>query len=574
MTKTDAYQHLQAKLANDECLVLDGAVATELQALGARDFQLSDADHWGFEALHFAPESVAEVHGNYVAAGCDVITTNTYGILDAPKSVTSATATQHWMELSRRAVRIARDSIDAAGRQESCAVAYSIGGDIGSEDDLTTIRLLLRSLREAPPDLVLLETLTMLKSDYTRQAMDLIQESGLPVWLSFRRCREGVCGIHGQLWGGPEGDYFGRLASEMEQKGAGALLINCLPPHRVSGTLPWLREFTDLPLGVYPNLGRYVDPEWRFDEDVTPEDFADMSLIWRAEGAQILGGCCGARPSHIEALAKAVKDTAPYGPIGETGRMRVYEKPQEPAPAVWTDADERQIFPLPLPEIQCDPGVFVPTQGSYLVWKHLHNTGLGQGKRCLDIGCGAGLLAIQMALNGAEEVLAMDIDEAAVANTLTNAFRNNVSDQVKGKVTDLYTLKPREQYDVIVASLYQMPTDPEGQYSGHRPVDYWGRNLLDHCIGLLPTMLAKDGRAYIMQISLVGQAETERRLTAAGFKSRVIDYSLFQFTPVFLENLEQIERVANESDAFHFKFGDGRVMVMYLLEVQHAAAAD
>lgn len=574
MNDASAYARLQRLFARDDCVILDGAIATELQALGARDVPLRDADHWGFEALHFAPETVREVHRQYLQAGCDVITTNTYGILDVPaargNTPNRGGAPLHWMDLTRRAVTLAREEIDAQGKRGHAAVAFSIGGDVITEEHLTTVRLVLRSLRDTPPDLVLFETLSMMRDDHTRTAIDMVLESGLPVWLSFRRCKDGVCGIHGQLWGGPEGDYFGRLAARMEARGVGALLLNCLPAHRVSGTLPWLADFTDLPLGVYPNLGRYVDPKWQFDEDTTPEDFADMALIWRAEGAQILGGCCGSRPAHIRAMAEALGGTHARKPIGEGARR----PPPAPRPSVavepWRDAQGRSVFPLPLPRIHCDPDVFVPTQGSYLVWKYLFNHGIGKDRHCIDVGCGAGLLAIQMALNGARRVTAMDIQEAAVANTLTNAFRNGVDDRIEGKVADLYTLKPTERYETVVASLYQMPTDPKGEISGHRPVDYWGRNLLDHLIWLLPSLLDDDGTAYIMQISLLGQHETERQLREAGFATRVLDYNLYQFTPVFLENLEQIERVEQVSDAFHFSFRDTHVMVMYLIEARRA----
>ena len=100
-----------------------------------------------------------------------------------------------------------------------------------------------------------------------------------------------------------------------------------------------------------------------------------------------------------------------------------------------------------------------------------------------------GLLTVQLARNGAAHVHAIDIDETAVKNTLTNAFRNGVADRVSAHARDLYPWVPEERYDVIVASLYQMPVDPFEQVVTHRPLDYWGRNLIDHLIGLLPQAL-------------------------------------------------------------------------------------
>lgn len=579
MIAPDPYASIQRKIQRDECIILDGAIATELQMLGARDFQLSDADHWGFEALHHAPDIVSKVHRRYVAAGCDVITTNTYGILDVPaaygNSVKAASESLHWIDLARRSISLARDAINQSQQDNESAVAFSIGGDVATADNLVTVKLLLRVFRDIRPDLVLFETLSMMHPDLTRDAIALFLDAGIPVWVSFRRCRDGVCGVHGQLWGGPEGDYFGRLSAELEGQGVDAILINCLPTDRVSGTLPWLGDFTDLPLGVYPNLGRYVDPEWILEEDCSPVDYADMALMWRAEGARIIGGCCGVRPAHIAAMRLALEGaTQPVGDASSRSAAKRSGSDQTKPVDPWTDSEGRQIFPLPLPSIHCDPGVFVPTQGSYLVWKYFFNNKIGRNQRCLDIGCGAGLLSIQLALNDATEVCAMDIEEAAVANTLTNAFRNNVEDRIKGDVADLYTLKPGTKFDTVVASLYQMPTDPKGQLSGHRPVDYWGRNLLDHCITALPNLLAEDGTAYIMQISLLGQKETGRGLREVGFRSRIVDYSLYQFTPIFLENMPQIEQVEQTSDAYHFAFRDSHVMVMYLIEVRPEGAID
>jgi S-methylmethionine-dependent homocysteine/selenocysteine methylase/SAM-dependent methyltransferase len=577
------YERILKKFERDECVILDGAIATELQRQGARDFRLSDTDHWGFEALQHAPLSVSAVHKSYIEVGCDVITTNTYGILDAPSGggdlKSQLSKPSHWMDMARKSILLARDAIESSGKSGECAVAFSIGGDILDEQHFKTIELLLRVFAETPPDLVLLETVVMMTDNYTKRAVALLIEAGYPVWLSFRRCQHGVCGIHGQLWGGPEGDYFGRLAGEMEDIGVGAILTNCLPASRVSGTIPWLRDFTKLPLGVYPNLGRYVDPEWQFDDSVGPEDFADMALIWRAEGAQILGGCCGVEPAHMAALVEAVKSTKPCGPIGQTSAVsglrplaeRLYETEETIEIVPWADQKGRDLFPLPVPEMNIEPGVFVPTQGSYLTWKYLFNQDVGDKMRCLDVGCGCGLLAIQLALNGASEVTALDIQKEAVANTLTNAFRNGVHEKIKEQVTDLYTFVPDNKYDVIVASLYQMPTSPLGKLSGHRPVDFWGRSLVDHFISILPELLEEDGKAYIMQVSLLGQNQTQRLIQKAGLQSRVVDFNMVQFNSTFDENLEQIERVEKKSDAYHFVYRDSHVMVMYLIEVTHVS---
>ncbi len=347
-------------------------------------------------------------------------------------------------------------------------------------------------------------------------------------------------------------------------------MINCLPIDHVPGMLSWLRDFTDLPLGVYPNLGHYMDPGWQVDETIGPEDYAQLAQEWRKEGAQIIGGCCGVNPEHIAAVedrlegvkSGRVKSVPLNGAVEETA------SPVEPSPQPWRDKLGRSLFPLEFPDIVVEPGVFRPTQGSFLVWKNLFTSGLGKGKRCLDIGCGSGILTVQLALNEAEHVHAFDLQKRAIRNTLSNAFRNGVADRVTAKAVDLYTFQPDEKFDLIVASLYQMPVDPMGDVTGHRPVDYWGRNLLDHLIRLLPKLLTEDGVAYLMQISILGQQRTAELLDEAGFEGRVIDFAFFHFSPVFYENIEQIKRVEQLSDAYHLQFGEDDVMVMYLIEAK------
>ena len=81
------------------------------------------------------------------------------------------------------------------------------------------------------------------------------------------------------------------------------------------------------------------------------------------------------------------------------------------------------------------------------MWRHLFREGIGSHQRCLDIGCGTGLLTVQLALNGAAHVNAIDLDERAVANTLTNAFRNGVAERVTAAAVDLYPWVPEERYD-------------------------------------------------------------------------------------------------------------------------------
>jgi S-methylmethionine-dependent homocysteine/selenocysteine methylase/SAM-dependent methyltransferase len=571
-TRTSAaYDRLVGSIAEDRCVVLDGGVATELQRFGS-DIATTDK-LWGTSALYRRPEAVLEVHRSYALTGCDVISTDTWSILSVPEldahEKPRIAEAQHWMDLARSAVRLARQAVEETGRTGECAVAFAISEEANSPARRETLELLGRAFVEDPPDLVLMETLTLIRDPETYETVELLLEMGFPVWLSFRRCRHGVCGVQGQHWGPPEGDLFGRAARRFAEMGVGALLLNCLPVEHVPGMISWLRDFTTLPLGVYPNLGMFTGREWHFDEEIGPEEYAALALEWREEGAQIIGGCCGVTPAHIAQLVRALEGThAGARQPRETASLLDEPVPAEVRP--WLDERGRRLHPLPFPEFAVDPGVFVPTVGSYLVWKTLFATEAGKGLRCLDVGCGCGILAVQLALNGADHVHAIDIDRNAVANTLANAFRNDVADRITGEALNFYHWAPRDRFDLVVASLYQMPVDPYEEPTGHRPLDYWGRNLIDHFIRLLPNVLTPDGVAYLMQLSIIGQTQTDALLAEQGFAARVLDYSFFPFDELFLQNREQIERVERLSDAYHLRVADENVMVAYLLEITRA----
>jgi S-methylmethionine-dependent homocysteine/selenocysteine methylase/SAM-dependent methyltransferase len=563
-----AYQAVLDMIGAQRCVVLDGGTATELprpRGQGALDERL-----WGTRALIDEPDQVLEVHRRYVAAGCDVISTNTWGLpsalLDDGPRLWESTRPIHWMDIARQGVRLARE---AAG-SGAVAVAFSLNGDLDRPGGEETVELLARAFASEPPDLVLLETLSLVRPSLSSVVEGLLG-TGLPVWLSFRRCRHGLCGVYGQHWGGPEGDAFGRAARRFEELGVAALLVNCIPPDHVDGMVSYLRDFTDMPLGVYPNLGYYTSAGWRFEEGVGGSEYADMALRWRAEGAQIIGGCCGVGPEHIAAASDRLSDTKPGHsrrgePTRDGGAATVQDPPATPAP--WVDRRRRMLYPLPFPQLVAHPGVPASIPGSHMTWRYLFEEGIGAHQRCLDIGSGTGLQTIQLALNGAAHVHALDVDDRAVANTLDNAFRNDVADRVTATTTDLYPWVPEERYEVIVACLPQIPRDPLTQLSSHRPVDYWGRGLVDQVIGKLPAALAPEGVAYLAQTSILSRQQTIELLAQGGLEARVVAWDVAELPATYEGHLEHVREVEELSDAHHLKVGEEQALVTYLLEIR------
>ncbi len=396
------YARITELIEADRCVVLDGGTATELaEVVGDRpDLQ---ERLWGTGALVRSPDDVLRVHRRYVDTGCDVISTDTWGLptalRDERPQLWDADRPVHWMDVARRGVQLARQAAAEGGRADECAVAFSMNGDVDTPEGAETIRLLARVFEEDPPDIVLLETLSLVRPQ-TYDTVERLLGTGIPVWLSFRRCRQGVCGVYGEHWGGPEGDSFGRAARRFEQMGVSALLINCIPPDHVAGMISWMRDFTDLPLGAYPNLGYLSTAGWRTEAAV------DGARV-RAHGA----GAGGMRAPRSSAAAAALARStspprarrSPAPPPGTPARAASPpsdgggDAPAGARPGPWTDTRGSSLYPLDFPDILCEPGVFVPTQGSYLVWKYLFREGIGRGGRCLDVGCGTGLQTVQLA---------------------------------------------------------------------------------------------------------------------------------------------------------------------------------
>jgi S-methylmethionine-dependent homocysteine/selenocysteine methylase/SAM-dependent methyltransferase len=556
------YDRVRELLAAQHCVVLDGGIGTELPGLRETDDRL-----WGVRAVLDDPAAVLDVHRRYVAAGCDVISTDTWGLPsglleNGPRLWDNSAQPVHWMDVARRGLALAREAVGDA----PVAVAFSLNGDVDANEGQETIRLLERVFADEAPDLILVETLSLVRPSLY-DTVERLLDTGLPIWLSFRRCRHGLCGVYGEHWGGPEGDAFGRAARRFEEMGIGALLINCIPPDHVDGMVSYLRDFTDLPLGVYPNLGYLTSAGWQFAEGVGGQEYAAMALRWREEGAQIIGGCCGVTPDHIAAARAVLEETRPG-----RARPRIDLNGHGPAtqtpPGTWTDRRGRVLYPIPFPDLVCEEGVFPPRAPSFLAWRYLQAEAIGAHQRCLDVGSGTGILGVQLALNGASHVHAIDVDDRAVANTRDNAFRNGVADRMSVARVDLYPWVPEERYEVIVASLSQIPSDPFQQVAGHRPVDYWGRNAFDQLLAKLPRALAPEGVAYVVQLSILSQQRTAELLAASGFEATVVDYDLFPFPEAFRDEASQIERVEELSDAYHLRMSGQDAVVAYLLEIR------
>ncbi|MBT5019039.1 MAG: homocysteine S-methyltransferase family protein [Planctomicrobium sp.] len=287
-------QPFRERLQSEEILVLDGATGTELERRG---FQLN-APGWSASAIREAPELLLEIHRDYIAAGAEIVTTNTFRTHNRNLGDTK------WAGESRvltiEAVKIARQ---AAGE------AY-VAGSIAPLEDCYSPQLtppqadlekehqqMVENLIAAGVDLIIAETqLTIRESETIAR---ICSTYPLPFILSF------TCGRDGKLL---SGESLAAAAEAVLLYSPAALLVNCLPVEEVLDRMIELRSVDSrIPLGAYANSGRLrSDGTWESTLGINPAVYAEFAQTWKEFGIRIVGGCCGTTPRHVSCLIKMV----------------------------------------------------------------------------------------------------------------------------------------------------------------------------------------------------------------------------------------------------------------------------
>jgi homocysteine S-methyltransferase len=304
-------------------LVLDGALATELEARGA---DLHDP-LWSARTLLEQPALVEDVHLAYLEAGADVLTTATYQATFegfAARGVGPARAEallRQAVELPRRAWTAFRGRADAPDRRAPL-VAASIGpygaflhdgseyrGDYDRTDrELAAFhRDRLRVLAGAGPDLLALETIPSRRD--AEVLADLLEREGTgPAWLSFSGRDEAHIAD-----GTPFRDCVRALAGATRIAAVG---INCTPPFVAAALLESAAAERTVPFVVYPNSGETYHAPTGSWHGTPAGDWLEPCLArWLAAGARGVGGCCRTTPGTVRRIRRLLAgDQAPEEP--------------------------------------------------------------------------------------------------------------------------------------------------------------------------------------------------------------------------------------------------------------------
>ena len=307
-------------LANRSVLIIDGALATELENRG------HDLTHplWSAKTLREDPDAIQQVHLDYYLAGADVAITASYQASVEGINEHFGLSKNDAMSLIGKSVELAQNARDEAykqiGHDRRLLVAGSIGpygayladgseyrGDYKrSSDELQDFhRPRIQALVKAGVDILVIETIPQLQEIRCVLALLRAEFSDALCWVS--------CTLQDPNHlsdGSSIGQFIEVVGLPQHQERVVAVGVNCVPAHMVGSALRTFTLHTQLPLLCYPNSGETYDAQsntWSgtaYDEGKV----GDQVRIWRERGAKMIGGCCRTGPEYIRLVSKALRD--------------------------------------------------------------------------------------------------------------------------------------------------------------------------------------------------------------------------------------------------------------------------
>jgi S-methylmethionine-dependent homocysteine/selenocysteine methylase len=286
-------------------ILLDGGMGRELRF---RDIEVPDTI-WSANGLLVAPDVVTQIHLDYIAAGADVITTNTYGVIRS--DLARIGLEDRFAALNTLACGLANDARN--GAQRPVWVAGSLPplrgsyrpDRVGCFEEIEPLYREQAELLAPHVDLLLCETMSSAAEG--RAAAAAACQTGLPVWVSWTLHED----HSGRL---RSGETIAQAAAALDDLPVSGFLANCCAPESITAAMPQLAALGAAIVGGYANTFQPVPGDWTLDgeaetdgllglrSDLDPERYARHVAEWLQAGATLVGGCCGTRPAHIARL--------------------------------------------------------------------------------------------------------------------------------------------------------------------------------------------------------------------------------------------------------------------------------
>lgn len=274
-------------------IFFDGGMGSMLQERGLLPGELPET--WNLSH----PEAVKEIHLEYLRAGADVVTANTFG---ANRFKYKKEAGYSLESIVTAGVSLAKEAVKEAGHGYAALDLGPTGrllapyGDLDFEDACTAYKEVVEAGVRAGADLVIIETMG---DSYELKAAVLAakEASSLPVFATVTLDEKGK-----MLTGGT----VETAAALLEGLGADVIGLNCgLGPVQLLPFMKRLQSVSSLPLMVNPNAGLPRSENGRTVYDIDARGFAQAMKAMAECGVSVLGGCCGTTPEHIRRLKEA-----------------------------------------------------------------------------------------------------------------------------------------------------------------------------------------------------------------------------------------------------------------------------
>lgn len=279
-----------SQLINKKRLYFDGGMGTVLQKRGLKSGDLPE--NWNLKH----PEIIESIHREYLDAGANIITTNTFGV--------NCLKHDNYEELIVSAVNCAKNAVKD---YDDAFVAFDIGplgkflepiGDLPFETAVEVFAKNIRVAQRCGVDLVIIETFT---DCYETKAAVLAakENSDLPIFVT------NVYDENGKMLTGAS---IEAMVAMLEGLGVAALGTNCsLGPDKMINIIERFSKCSSLPIIANPNAGLPVMVNGKTTYTLNARDFASSVLKLAESGANILGGCCGTEPDYIKELVDATR---------------------------------------------------------------------------------------------------------------------------------------------------------------------------------------------------------------------------------------------------------------------------
>ena len=308
--RTDRIAALRRALG-ERILVLDGAMGTSLQALdlGPEDFGGPDLEGCNENLVLTRPDAIRGVHESFLAAGADIVETDTFGATPLVLAEYGLEARTH--EINVAAARLARAAAAryatpdrprfVAGSMGPTTKTISVTGGVTWDDLAEHYRVQAAGLIEGGADVLLLETCQdTLNVKAGLVGIDRAQAAlgtAVPIAVS------GTVEVMGTLLAGQDVEAFYVALAHRDLLWIG---LNCATgPDFMTDHLRTLAGLARFPVACVPNAG-LPDEDGRYNE--TPPMIAEKIARFAAEGwVNLVGGCCGTVPEHIRLVAEAVR---------------------------------------------------------------------------------------------------------------------------------------------------------------------------------------------------------------------------------------------------------------------------